>query len=417
VVTGTQTRPGPPAARRRRGRRGLTLLAVVVVLAVVALGGGAWYFAGQIDSEALAVDHPGAPHRDLRVVAVDGDRAVLRRTGEAIENDKLRSADRYGLLWDGGRGVLSGPATVGSGGRVTRTLTVASGAAPAPGTPASLDDDVWSDPRAAYGVAYRDVTYPCAGGRCPAWFVPGTSSTWMVLVHGKGATRGEPLRALGAAVRAGLPALDISYRNDAGAPQDPSGRYAYGATEWRDLEQAVGYAVEHGAQHVVLFGSSMGGAIVAAFLEHSRSASKVRGIVLDSAALDFRATVDWGAQHRTLPLLGTPIPGVLTSSAEWIAGWRYGIDWSALDYLGRSWLHVPALVFHGTEDDTVPITTSDRFRAEQPDLVREVRVPGATHVESWNVDPGRYDATEDAFLSCVTAATDTPAAVACAAAA
>ena len=81
---------------------------------------------------------------------------------------------------------------------------------------------------------------------------------------------------------------------------------------------------------------------------------------------------------------------MLTSTAEWIAGWRYGVDWSAPDYLPGDWLHVPALVFHGTADDTVPLATTDAFRAAHPDLVQEVQVPGANHVESWNVDPAGY---------------------------
>jgi pimeloyl-ACP methyl ester carboxylesterase len=204
-------------------------------------------------------------------------------------------------------------------------------------------------------------------------------------------------------VRAGLPVLDIAYRNDAGAPADPSHRYGWGATEWRDLEAAVQYARGHGAQQVVLFGSSMGGSIVASFLEHSASASLVRGIVLDAPALDFRATVDFGATQRSLPL-GLPIPGVLTSTAEWIAGWRYDVDWPALDYLPGDWLHVPALVFHGTADQTVPVSTSDAFRAAHPALVQEVRVPGAGHVASWNADPAGYSAREVAFLGCVTGA-------------
>jgi pimeloyl-ACP methyl ester carboxylesterase len=234
--------------------------------------------------------------------------------------------------------------------------------------------------------------------------VPGASTTWLVAVHGKGASRTEPLRAIGPAVRAGLPVLDIAYRNDAGAPPDPSHRYGYGATEWRDLDAAVQYARGHGAQQVVLFGSSMGGSVVAAFLEHSPSASAVRGVVLDAPALDFRATVDFGATRRSLPL-GLPIPGVLTSTAEWIAGWRYDVDWAAVDYLPGDWLHVPALVFHGTDDDTVPPSTTDAFRAAHPSLVQEVRVAGANHVESWNVDPAGYSARETAFLGCVTGPT------------
>jgi len=143
--------------------------------------------------------------------------------------------------------------------------------------------------------------------------------------------------------------LDVAYRNDAGAPLDPSHRYGYGATEWRDLEAAVQYARGHGAQQVVLFGSSMGGSIVASFLEHSASASAVRGVVLDAPALDFRATVDFGATQRSLPL-GLPIPGVLTSVAEWIAGWRYHVEWAAVDYLPGDRLHAPPVAGHLTDD-------------------------------------------------------------------
>jgi len=226
------------------------------------------------------------------------------------------------------------------------------------------------------------------------------------------ARRLEPLRALGPAISLGLPSLVIGYRNDAGAPADPSGQYGYGATEWQDLAAAVDYAVGHGAESVVLFGSSMGGGIVAAFLERSESARLVRGVVLDSPMLDLRATVEHGAAQRELPVLGTEIPGVLTATAEWIAGRRYDLDWDAVDYLPGDWLTVPALVFHGTADDVVPIATTDALRRAHPALVEEVRVDGATHVASWNADPGVYEEREAAFLGCVarTAVTSCPGA-------
>jgi pimeloyl-ACP methyl ester carboxylesterase len=298
--------------------------------------------------------------------------------------------------------VLTGaPAEVG-GGTVARSLRVTDGAAPAAGTPAALRTDVWADPQQACGVAYADVTFPCADGRCPAWSVPGTSSTWFIAVHGKGAARSEPLRALGAALEDGLPALVIAYRNDPDAPADPSGRYGYGVTEWRDLEQAVQFAVQHGAAHVVLFGSSMGGAIVASFLEHSAAAWLVTGVVLDAPALDLRATVDYGASRRSLPVIGTGIPDVLTRTAEWMAEHRYDLDWDAVDYLpGDDWVRMPVLLFHGTEDDTVPIATSDELYEAHPNLVREVRVRGAGHVQSWNVDPAGYHEALNDFLSCI----------------
>jgi pimeloyl-ACP methyl ester carboxylesterase len=395
----------PDAPPRRPWRRRSTVAVLVLLVLVVALLGGAgWYYAGEIHAGALAVDRtPPETVDDTVVEAVDGDRAVLRRTGEAGEDDPLRRPETFGLVWDGGAGVVSGPPEPRDDGSVVRSLEVIDGGVPAAGTPADLRGDVWTDPRMAHGVTFEDVDIPCLDGACPAWFVPGEGPTWMVFVHGKGGSRTEGLRALGPAVDAGLPSLLISYRNDEGAPADPSGEYRYGDTEWRDLEAAVEYAVDGGAEHVVLFGASMGGGIVAAFLERSDRADVVAGIVLDAPMLDLDATVDHGAAQRELPVVGA-LPDGLTSVAEWIAGRRFDLDWAAVDHLPGDWLEVPALVFHGTDDDLVPISITDEFAAGRPDLVQAVRVEDAGHVRSWNVDPRGYERRESAFLACVSAA-------------
>jgi uncharacterized protein len=155
-----------------------------------------------------------------------------------------------------------------------------------------------------------------------------------VLVHGWRAGRTEPLRLLGPVLDAGMPALVIGYRNDEGAPADPSGFYRFGATEWRDLDSAVGYALAHGARDVVLFGVSMGGGVAAAFLENSAHAAAVSGLVLDAPLLDFQRTVDHGAAQRELPVVGGPIPGPLSWTAKTIAGWRYGIGKASTTSIG-----------------------------------------------------------------------------------
>jgi hypothetical protein len=272
---------------------------------------------------------------------------------------------------------------------------------PAPGmVPAR---DVYADP-SALGASFTTEDLPCAGGSCPDWFVPASGTpddTWAILVHGRGASRTEPLRALAALHDAGVPALDISYRNDNDAPEDPSHRYEYGRTEWHDLAAAVDHAQAAGARRVVLFGSSMGGAIVAAFLADAPAAETglVSGIILDAPMLDLDATIDRQAGDRSLPLVHLPLPGVLTEVAKQIADHRYHLGLSGLDYLPGAWLHVPALVFHGTADPTVPIATSDRFTAAHPGLVTEVRVPGAAHVASWNADPKAYAAAVRQFVN------------------
>jgi pimeloyl-ACP methyl ester carboxylesterase len=367
---------------------------VLVALLLGIVVAGSWQDADRIEQRSLAVHHggPRGPvHSPLEVTSFARGQVTLRRTVD-VPSDPLRTSDVYGLVWPGGRGVVSGPPDLQPGGRARRVLKVTAGTAPVPGAGASLDRSVWTDPRAAYGVGFDDVAVPCADGRCPAWYVPGRGSTWLLLVHGRGASRAETLRAMGPALHAGMPALALTYRNDVGAPADPTGRYRYGDTEWRDLDAGVDWASRHGARHVVLFGASMGGAIVASFLAHSPSAPLVRGVVLDSPALDLRGLV------RTEDHLGL----VRSAGAEWIAGLRFGIDWSAGDHLGGSWLEVPALVFQGTADRTVLPATSDRLRSAFPALVQEVRVRGAAHVQSWNVDPAAYQRRESAFLECVT---------------
>jgi pimeloyl-ACP methyl ester carboxylesterase len=321
-----------PVRLRVAPRRIAVGAALLLAAVLLFLGGGGLYFAGQIYSDAFALDKPGA------------------------------------------------------------------GVVPA--------RDFYADP-AAFGASFTTQTLPCAGGSCSDWVVPasGTSEdTWAVLVHGRGASRTEPLRALSVLHAAGLPALDISYRNDTGAPEDPSHRYQYGRTEWHDLAAAVDFAQAGGARRVLLFGSSMGGSIIAAFLAEAPAAESglVAGIILDAPMLDLDATIDWQAGERDLPLVHLPIPAVLTATAKWIADHRYHLGLSELDYLAGTWLHVPALVFHGTADETVPISTSDRFAAANPGLVTEVRVPGAGHVASWNVDPPAYAAAVRQFLGRVT---------------
>ena len=245
--------------------------------------------------------------------------------------------------------------------RVVRRLEVVTGKPPADGTRAELDLVAFpDDPKIALGPEVSEVTYSSPRGRFPAWFVRGNGpdqKTWAILVHGKGGSRMEMFRMTRATRAAGMPSLDITYRNDEGGPLDPSGYYQYGLTEWRDLRGAVAYATAHGAERVVFGADSMGGGIVASYLRHqakgetgSKTGPEVVGLVLDAPMLDFGETVTFGARKLH-------VPGIVTWTAKRIAAARYDIDWDALDYLSdNSWLRVPALVFHGTAD----IDCSDR---------------------------------------------------------
>ena len=376
----------------RRIRTGFILLLAVAGVLFVAAG---WYFSGQIASSALAVE-ASAPTYDVRVAGLTEDHVTL---DDSIDNKSaLRQDMVYGLRWENGAGIVSGHPVV-RGIEVTRRFELTEGQAPEVGDHVELTRDLVGLPGTGPDVRFTEVHYASGSAQLPAWFAEGDSDTWAVLVHGKGESPSEMARMASAMSGLGMPSLLISYRNDPGAPQDQDRRYGYGQSEWVDLQAAVAYAQAHGARHVVLGGASMGGAVVAAYLEESRlPTGLVRGVVLDAPMLDLASTVEWGATQRKLPL-GLPLPGALTWTAERIAASRYDVDWAAVNYLDSTdWLDVPTLVIHGTDDKTVPVTTTRQLSASEPDLVTVREYKGAGHVESFNTDPAQYTDDVTTFL-------------------
>ena len=70
-----------------------------------------------------------------------------------------------------------------------------------------------------------------------------------------------------------------------------------------------------------------------------------------------------------------------------------------MDYLKNAdRLDVPILLIHGKNDTYVPIETSNKLAELRPDLVTFNVYPNATHTNSWNVDPARYERELREFL-------------------
>jgi dienelactone hydrolase len=389
------TSDGRGRARPWRLLRGAAVL--VLVLGLVFFGGGGWFYSEEIRDGALASVAPGAPELQTRVVAVGEATITLAR--DPTSPEALTTPGTWGLIWRGGYGRLGAIRSLADD-RVERAFRRLDGPEPRPGELTAVDGYAWpADPALAAGRPAREVTYPSPLGPAPAWRVDGRRDTWVILVHGYNAARTETLRTLAAVAAQGYPALAISYRNDPGAPRNPDGLRHWGATEWRDLEAATRYALEQGATGVVVAGFSMGGAVTAGFLLSSPLAARVRGVVLDAPALDLGEVIDHGAEDRTLPLLGTPLPPALTEVAKGIAGLRFDLDWGDLDYVDRAGrLRSPILLFHQGGDPTVPVAISERLARARPDLVAFERFGGDGHVQSWNVDRPRYERALRAFL-------------------
>ena len=382
--------------RRWRGRRILVGALAGVGAVVVLLLAAGWYLSGILGCRGFQ-PVPRVP--GVEVVAVADGAITLRATGLANECGEVRenwfSDGIWGIRWDGGFGQVGAIQSLDeAGGEVVREYSSADGAPP-PGMWARLMHPFPVDPTRALGVGFTEVTYTSELGPLPAWATAGDHATWVIYVHGKGGQRTEGMRILKTAADLGMPGLLIDYRNDQGAPADPTGKYQYGLTEWRDLEGAVRYALAHGAHDVVLVGYSMGGGTVLNFLYESELAGVVRGAILDAPMADFGATVDHGIRDYG-------VPGPLAPLPRMIASVRYGIDWAAMDYVARSGeLRTPLLLIHGKQDETVPFGIAEELAAARPDLVQFEAFDEAEHTRSWGTDPARYEGLVREFLRLV----------------
>jgi hypothetical protein len=358
----------------------LFLLIAVVVLALGGLFGASWNFSDQL----LDVTH-AADAYDLTVLARNGDSVTLPRSAITARGGV------YGLYWSGGHSVV-GRITRSGTSSVTRTLLVSALGLHA-GIRARMDVFVYSSLPEVH-ENYRNVAVPGRLGVMPGWFVPGSRRTWVIVVHGYVSNRKEALRVMPTLSHLGLPILDISYRNDSGAPSSPDHLYHLGASEWLDLESATSYALAHGASGFVLCGYSMGGNIVESFLHRSSYARYTRAVVLDSPALDWSTILDRAAQNRGLP-------GILAVTTERVVAWRLGMfNLDAIDQLtARGGVVRPTLLFHCAGDTIVPVKSSDAFARRHRSFVTYVRVPGGDHTQAWNLNPARYDDAVKAFLS------------------
>jgi len=352
-----------------------------VVLTGVGIGGVAWYFSPQ--ALQLAPDHPTY---SLRVLALRGNTVEVTRT-----DDTMRPGT-YSLQWPaGGRATLGAILSSNQKG-VVRRLTGNTQGLKA-GTQVHFDLFVYGSP-AALHLSYRSINVPDPLGPMPAWYVPGRSSTWVVLVHGRGMSRTEGMRPLRTLAGLGLPVLDLSYRNDVGAPASSDHRYHLGATEWQDVQAGARYALAHGARRIVLYGYSMGGSLIESFLHHSPQAGRVRAAVLDAPALNWNAVFDFRANQ-----LG--VPGPITALAKRVVAWRLGLQ--SLDDVNHvrpgADFKVPTLLFQGTGDTSVPFAANAALARARPDLVTYVQVAGAEHTQAWNANPVAYTARLKAFLT------------------
>ena len=372
-----------------------------VALSAVGIVSAATYFARKIVTPDLLKPD------DTQILGFEDDSVTLGLTPETEQ------PGRYGLWFDSGQG----HARVGlvldvdqASGRVRRVLEGVDFGDLRVG-PARWNQYYFAgDPQDTLGLPSHDVEIASELGMLAAWEVPadaelsagGAKDRWAILVHGRGAERGECLRAVPVLHDLGFTALIPMYRNDFGAPPSPDGRYNLGLSEWRDCEAALLYAVDAGAREIVLFGWSMGGAIVLQMLDRSWLSDRVNAVVLDAPVIDW---ADVLRHHGALNKIPGPIGSLSRSliGQQWarrLVGVHEPIDVALTNWENRAGeLKHRTLLIHSLDDDFVPAGPSISLAAKRPDLVRFEPWQHARHTKEWNVDPQRWDAVVRGFLT------------------
>jgi acetyl esterase/lipase len=259
------------------------------------------------------------------------------------------------------------------------------------------------DPLQAFGYEFSDVMIPTELGPAPAWLVPAgadPSPLWAIYVHGIGGLRENGYRQLSVLHEAGIPTLMITYRNDEGAPAAPDRLFSFGLSEWHDLDAAVEWTLEQGAERVVIAAESMGGGIAGQFLMQSERTDAVAALALDAPALDFPAVITGNANG-----LGVPAVAGLEAVAFGVSALFRPDLTKAVSVKAVEQFPGPVFLAHGSTDRLVPVAISDKVADARSGPTTYLRTK-ADHLLSWHEDPARYRAELLGFLEEVEQAPD-----------
>jgi uncharacterized protein len=355
----------------------LTIL-LLLLIGIVSIAGISWYMSNRLLHRTRVTPSFRIPVTDIQAKTV-----TLQQT----TNTKRPGV--FGITGPDGQAII-GPILSSETETVTRELIHSTGNF-------SNTKVAWNT--TVYGGALKnllkltitDVIIPGALGNMPAWYVPGKRDTWAILVHGATGTREQGLRSFKTLAELGFPILAITYRNDDDAPSSPDGLTSLGDTEWQDLEASVKYALSQGAQHLLLYGWSLGGTIVNTFLDRSSYRASVQAAVLDSPILNWSTTLEALAKKNVLP-------SFIARVTERIISIRTGIHFNTLNQVEQEQRQIPILLFHGVSDTTAPITISDAFASTHSNVTYH-RIPDAEHTQCWNANPQMYEAELSSFLT------------------
>jgi alpha-beta hydrolase superfamily lysophospholipase len=375
--------PGPTPALIAGVKVALTVLSAALTLALSALAFVSLRIARRVVTPALRL-------ADTRILSLD----TAAQTITLARTPDTELPGRYGLFTTGSESYVKvGSVLAEDATTVRRKLLTQIGPQAQLAPDAAFSGWYYARPEELH-LPFTAELIGSGVGPCPAWLFPaGDGEVWVIQVHGRGTTRSECLRAVPVFHALGITSLLVSYRNDGEAPRSRSGTYALGATEWRDVDAAVGFARRRGARRIVLMGWSMGGAIALQLELNSAHRDAIAGLILESPVVDWRIVLGYQAKIMRLPAAVTGL-AIGALGAEWaspIIGAGSAIPFDRLDVVARAAeLRHPILILHSDDDGFVPSDASHDLVVARPDLVELQVFEVARHTKLWNYDQERW---------------------------
>ena len=390
-------------------------------LLIIVLAGAGWFFSGVIYEGGLNPDFNdtasiGTAEDRVSVTEVNNNSIVLNVEEEMW--GPLLERGIYGIIGQNGDAVVGNiistegvvverelinlNGTIVEGDRIRGTSLVVRDNK---GEYRILGTSSWSGqaaegvytPKSVSNLDYETIYYQSDLGEFPAYLTNEGDIGIVIFVHG---FRGDYSREVFAKMRAGeivdmgYRSMIISYRNDKGLPKDPSGIFQYGTTEWEDIDGAIDKALEY-TDNVVLWGTSGGGGPISSWLGNIGDKSKVKGIIYEAPVINFWESVKVNGAAR-YPW----VPQQLFSYFKLVTEIRYSIDFDNMNFTDAVInSDIPVLLFHGDDDEWVPVEMSDLIAESRDTNLTYIRYENVGHVTSWNADPDNYVYQLDLFLS------------------
>ncbi|MCB1177452.1 MAG: alpha/beta fold hydrolase [Leptospiraceae bacterium] len=248
------------------------------------------------------------------------------------------------------------------------------------------------DPKSDFGIDFEEVEYKTKDDfKISAWYVPAKNDSGksVISIHGRGADRREGLRHVKALHELGVNVILPDLRNCGKSDKSFNSMTFH---ERKDVDATFHFLkIQKKQNSIGILGFSMGGATSILYMAEN---PEIKVGVFDSPFADFKRIITENAKMMySLP----EFP--LLSITVFLYEKRAEVEVEKMSPISviSSISPRPILLFHGTDDKTVPYPHSKDLFEKAGEPKELITVEGGVHVELWQVDERVRNKTVEYF--------------------